>query len=119
MRRLQDLRREAGLDVSDRIHVRYEGDDVIAAVAAAHGDYIAAETLALSLKRATGRRSRGGSEQRDEDRGPRRHPRAVEGVSADHHAPEEGAHSLHRNPGGSGHHRSHHDLCCSALYAPC
>ena len=53
VRRLQDLRREAGLDVSDRIHVRYEGDDVIAAVAAAHGDYIAAETLALSLERAT------------------------------------------------------------------
>ena len=53
VRRLQDLRREAGLDVSDRIHVRYEGDDAIAAVAAAHGDYIAAETLALSLERAT------------------------------------------------------------------
>ena len=53
VRRLQDLRREAGLDVSDRIHVRYEGDDALAAVAAAHGDYIAAETLALSLERAT------------------------------------------------------------------
>ena len=52
MRRLQDLRREAGLDVSDRIHVRFEGDDAIAAVAAAHGDYIAAETLALSLESA-------------------------------------------------------------------
>ena len=52
VRRLQDLRREAGLDVSDRIHVRYEGDDAIAAVAAAHGDYVAAETLALSLDRA-------------------------------------------------------------------
>ena len=53
VRRLQDLRREAGLDVSDRIHVRYEGDEAIAAVAAAHGEYIAAETLALSLERAT------------------------------------------------------------------
>ena len=52
VRRLQELRREARLDVSDRIHVRYDGDDAIAAVAAAHGDYIAGETLALSLERA-------------------------------------------------------------------
>ena len=49
VRRLQDLRREAGLDLSDRIHVTYHGDDVIAAVVASHGRYIAEETLALSI----------------------------------------------------------------------
>jgi isoleucyl-tRNA synthetase len=48
VRRLQDLRRDASLDVTDRIHVTYEGDS-LSEVMAAHGDYIAAETLALSL----------------------------------------------------------------------
>ena len=53
VRRLQDLRREAGLDVSDRIRVTYEGDDEIASVLAAHGGYVADETLALSIDRAS------------------------------------------------------------------
>ena len=52
VRRLQQLRREAGLEISDRIHVRFAGDDAIAAVMAAHGGYIAEETLALSLEPA-------------------------------------------------------------------
>jgi isoleucyl-tRNA synthetase len=51
VRRLQDLRREAGLDVSDRIRVTYEADDEIASVLAAHGDYVADETLALAIDR--------------------------------------------------------------------
>ncbi|MEZ4502505.1 MAG: isoleucine--tRNA ligase [Dehalococcoidia bacterium] len=51
VRRLQDLRREAGLDVSDRIRVTFEADDVIASVVEAHREYIAEETLALTLER--------------------------------------------------------------------
>ena len=47
VRHLQELRRELGLDVSDRIRVGWEGD--LATVFAEHGDYIAAEVLALEL----------------------------------------------------------------------
>ncbi len=50
VRRIQDLRRDAGLDVSDRIHVRFEGDALLGDVLAAHRDYIAGETLALSIE---------------------------------------------------------------------
>src|SRR5690606_17723324 len=49
VRRLQELRRTAGLDVSDRIHVTYRGDGAVRDVFAAHGDYIAGETLALGI----------------------------------------------------------------------
>ena len=48
VRHLQDLRREAGLDVSDRIHVTYVGDDALLAAFEAHRDTIAGETLALT-----------------------------------------------------------------------
>jgi len=53
VRRLQDLRREAGLDVSDRIEVRYHAAVDAPAVEqafATHGGYIAEETLALSMQ---------------------------------------------------------------------
>jgi len=50
VRRLQDLRRESGLEVTDRIHVTFEAPGGVAAVFAAHGDYIAQETLALSIE---------------------------------------------------------------------
>ena len=50
VRRLQELRREAGLEITDRIHARFQGDDAVAEVLAAHGAYIAEETLALSLE---------------------------------------------------------------------
>ncbi|MXW23094.1 MAG: class I tRNA ligase family protein, partial [Chloroflexi bacterium] len=50
VRRLQDLRREAGLDITDRIHVRYAGGDELQAVLDGHGEYMAGETLALSLE---------------------------------------------------------------------
>ncbi len=47
--RIQRLRRDSGLEVSDRIRLWLTGDgDVIRAVEA-HGDYIAAETLAVEL----------------------------------------------------------------------
>jgi isoleucyl-tRNA synthetase len=47
VRHLQELRREAGLDVSDRIRVGWEG--AASEVFAEHGDYIAGEVLALEL----------------------------------------------------------------------
>ncbi len=48
VRHLQDLRREAGLDVSDRIHVTYFGDAALLDAFVAHRDTIAGETLALT-----------------------------------------------------------------------
>ncbi|MDP6607234.1 MAG: isoleucine--tRNA ligase [Dehalococcoidia bacterium] len=51
VRQLQNLRRDAGFDISDRIHVRYEGDAAVQAVVAEHARYIADETLALSIKK--------------------------------------------------------------------
>ena len=50
VRRLQELRRRAGLAVSDRIHVRYRGDAAVGGAVERHRDYIAGETLALSLR---------------------------------------------------------------------
>ena len=50
VRRLQDLRREAGFEVSDRIHVTYRGDDEVRHAFAEHGATIAHETLALSIE---------------------------------------------------------------------
>ncbi len=51
VRHLQELRREAGLDVSDRINVGWQqsGDGDASAVFAEHGEYIAGEVLALEL----------------------------------------------------------------------
>ena len=54
VRRLQDLRREAGLDITDRIHVRYAAGDDLRAVLDGHGEYVAGETLALSLEPVDG-----------------------------------------------------------------
>ena len=51
---LDDLRKEAGFDIADRIALRYEGD--IAAVVDRHRDTIAEEVLASSVTRGvTGR----------------------------------------------------------------
>jgi isoleucyl-tRNA synthetase len=51
VRRLQDLRRESGLDVSDRIDVRYASDSPgVVQAFEAHGAYIAEETLALGIE---------------------------------------------------------------------
>ncbi len=50
VRRLQDLRRDAGLDVSDRIHVAYRAGAPVATVMASHGAMISEEVLALSLE---------------------------------------------------------------------
>ncbi len=50
--RLQELRKERGFDVSDRIRVRWTGNDAAARVLAAHSATIAAEVLAVEIERA-------------------------------------------------------------------
>ena len=52
VRRIQDLRREADLDVSDRIHVAWSGDALIAEAMARHGRYIDGEVLSLQTTAA-------------------------------------------------------------------
>ena len=47
--RLQNLRKKAGFDVTDRIDVRYRGGDVVGRVFAAEGALIKSETLAETL----------------------------------------------------------------------
>jgi isoleucyl-tRNA synthetase len=49
--RIQRLRRDAGLDVSDRIRLAVAGSDAVLAAAAAYADYIMQETLAVGLDR--------------------------------------------------------------------
>ena len=50
VRRLQDLRREAGLAITDRIHVRFEAGEELRAAVLSHAVYVAEETLALSIE---------------------------------------------------------------------
>jgi isoleucyl-tRNA synthetase len=54
VRALNDLRKERGFDVSDRIALTIEPDDHIAAALAAHRDWIAGEVLAVSLDHGPG-----------------------------------------------------------------
>jgi isoleucyl-tRNA synthetase len=49
IRDIQQARRSAGFDVSDRIEVRFEGDSELAAVLEAHRDLVSAETLTVRL----------------------------------------------------------------------
>jgi isoleucyl-tRNA synthetase len=46
---VQAARKNAGLDVEDRIKLTLGGDDELLAAARAHEDYVAGETLATSL----------------------------------------------------------------------
>ncbi|MEH3034190.1 MAG: isoleucine--tRNA ligase [Aeromicrobium erythreum] len=50
VRGVQQARRDAGLEVSDRIALVVGGDDAVLAAARTHADLIAAETLATSLE---------------------------------------------------------------------
>jgi isoleucyl-tRNA synthetase len=50
VRVVQQERKNAGLDVSDRISLILAGDDLVADAVASHGDMIAEETLATSLE---------------------------------------------------------------------
>ena len=47
--RLQNLRREAGFEIADRITTYWQGDDDVRRVLEAHGGYVRDETLSLSL----------------------------------------------------------------------
>jgi isoleucyl-tRNA synthetase len=46
---VQSARKNAGLDVEDRISLALRGDDELLAAAREHQDYVAGETLATSL----------------------------------------------------------------------
>jgi isoleucyl-tRNA synthetase len=50
VRTVQDARKQAGLDVSDRIMLDIEGNEAVAAALAAHRDYIGGETLVSQWK---------------------------------------------------------------------
>ena len=49
VRHIQDLRREADFELSDRITTWCEGGEAVARVLAAHGDYVKGETLSVEL----------------------------------------------------------------------
>lgn len=46
VRAVQDARKQAGLEVADRIVLSVEGDDAVMAALAEHRDYLMSETLA-------------------------------------------------------------------------
>jgi isoleucyl-tRNA synthetase len=48
--RIQRLRKEAGLEITDRIRLGVDGPEAVASAAAAWGAFIAGETLAVSLE---------------------------------------------------------------------
>ena len=50
MSKLQGLRKELQFEVSDRIHIEFYGPEEVQEAVKTQGEYIAAETLALSLK---------------------------------------------------------------------
>jgi isoleucyl-tRNA synthetase len=50
VKRIQNLRKDAGFEVTDRIEIGYHGSDRIAEAVAAHADWIRNETLALELQ---------------------------------------------------------------------
>ena len=51
VRAVQDARKQAGLEVADRIVLYVEGDDSVAAALAAHREYLMNETLASVWRR--------------------------------------------------------------------
>ena len=54
VRHIQQARKDAGLEVSDRIHLSLLADEASIAALKAHEGFIAAETLAIELKLAVG-----------------------------------------------------------------
>jgi isoleucyl-tRNA synthetase len=48
--RIQNLRKKSGFDVTDRIHLRYEGGPEASAVFDGQADFIKSETLAISVE---------------------------------------------------------------------
>ncbi len=51
--RIQNLRKQAGFEVTDRIRVAYSASDLVRAAIAAHAEWIRNETLALELEEAS------------------------------------------------------------------
>jgi isoleucyl-tRNA synthetase len=51
-RAVQNLRKKSGLAVSDRIHLGIEGPDEVSAAIESHLDWLASETLAISVAQA-------------------------------------------------------------------
>jgi isoleucyl-tRNA synthetase len=51
VRHIQKLRKEMGLDVTDRIRIEYVSSDEIAAAVSAHAEYISSEALATDVER--------------------------------------------------------------------
>lgn len=49
VRNIQNLRKELGFDVADRIRIKYAASEELAAAIGAYGDYLAGETLAVEL----------------------------------------------------------------------
>ena len=54
VRRIQDMRREAGFALADRITTWFAGDGDLARVAESQGEYIRAETLSTELVPGSG-----------------------------------------------------------------
>ena len=52
--KVQGLRKDAGLEITDRIVVRWSGDDEVHAALDAHADYVQGETLATAMERGEG-----------------------------------------------------------------
>jgi isoleucyl-tRNA synthetase len=52
VRRIQDMRREAGFELSDRITTWFSGDADLERVMASQGDYVRSETLSTQLLNA-------------------------------------------------------------------
>jgi isoleucyl-tRNA synthetase len=50
VRRLQVMRRNAGLEIADHIIIYFQGDDYMNQIAKQFGDYIKQETLAIDIK---------------------------------------------------------------------
>ena len=53
VREIQELRKQSGFNVDDRIRLFYEGDGMLARALERWSDYIAAETLALAVAPGT------------------------------------------------------------------
>jgi isoleucyl-tRNA synthetase len=51
--RIQNLRRDAGFDISDRITTYFQGDDDVRRVIIVHIEYIKGETLSLAIEEAS------------------------------------------------------------------
>ncbi len=52
VRRVQDLRKNSGLEISDRIEIKYQATEVLTRAIEVFQDYIANETLAVSIEAA-------------------------------------------------------------------